>query len=236
MELPRIKRYAVAKSQKKLLISVSALVIGSGVVISLLETKRFSNSLREAAITQGEYLSQELGILRIGISEKHYRSEVFKLWLQMSAITLGILLLALSASFLFIRRITRPLSALAKAAENIDENNLELSLEPGGRDEVGSLASSFKHMGHLINASTRSSQPKTRCHNFLPPAITPLTGGQWSLRLHPFCDPRHRSGYEIHIIHGCRCVPSETRNLTPETRILTPEKRNKKRVGIAHPT
>jgi hypothetical protein len=92
--------------RSKLLISVSALVIGSSVVISLLETKRFSNSLREAAITQGEYLSQELGILRIGISEKHYRSEVFKLWLQMSAITLRILLLALSASFLFMRDVS----------------------------------------------------------------------------------------------------------------------------------
>ena len=44
------------------MISVSALVIGSGVVISLLETRRFSNHLRESAITQGEYLSQELAL------------------------------------------------------------------------------------------------------------------------------------------------------------------------------
>ncbi|MBT8368689.1 MAG: sigma 54-interacting transcriptional regulator, partial [Deltaproteobacteria bacterium] len=90
--------------------------------------------------------SGKAGILRIGISEKHYRSEVLKLWLQMSAITLGILLLALCAGFLFINRITHPLSALAKAAENIDENNLEFNLEPGGRDEVGSLTSSFNRM------------------------------------------------------------------------------------------
>ena len=48
--------------RSKLMISVSALVIGSGLFISLLETRRFSNSLREAAVTQGEYLSQELAL------------------------------------------------------------------------------------------------------------------------------------------------------------------------------
>ena len=220
--------------RSKLMISVSALVIGSGVVISLLETRRFSNHLREAAVTQGEYLSQELalettnkiltndlialrtmldnhlsshpsveylfiikkgqilahtfsgglpkgliginapkdkergnfkrivnhegeyfldiawpifskkaGVLRIGLSEAPYRAAIAKLWLQMTAITLGILLVALSASFLFIKRITRPLSALAEAAENIDAGNLELSVESSGRDEVGRLTSSF---------------------------------------------------------------------------------------------
>ena len=45
--------------RSKLVISVSALVIGSGGIISLLEANRFSKTLRESAITQGEYLSQE---------------------------------------------------------------------------------------------------------------------------------------------------------------------------------
>lgn len=44
------------------MISVSALVIGSGVVISLLETRRFSNSLHEAAVTQGEYISRAVAL------------------------------------------------------------------------------------------------------------------------------------------------------------------------------
>jgi two-component system response regulator HydG len=48
--------------RSKLVISVSALVIGSGLVISLLETNRFSKSLHESAISQGEYLSQELAL------------------------------------------------------------------------------------------------------------------------------------------------------------------------------
>jgi two-component system response regulator HydG len=68
---------------------------------------------------------------------------------------LGILILALSASFLFINRITRPLSALAEAAENIDEENLELSLAPPGRDEVGRLTTSFNNMVRRIRDRTQ---------------------------------------------------------------------------------
>ena len=232
--------------RSKLVISVSALVIGSGLIISLLETNRLSKSLQDAAVTQGEYLSRAValeatnkilindlislqnllnyqleshptlaylfvskdsqilahtfsegiprnligintpksnekgnfkristnegenyldiawpifsgkaGALRIGLSEKPYRLQVIKLWLQMTAITLGILIFALSASFFFINRITRPLSALAEAAENIDERNLELSLKPAGRDEVGRLATSFNNMVRRIRDRTQ---------------------------------------------------------------------------------
>jgi methyl-accepting chemotaxis protein len=94
--------------RSKLVISISTLVIGSGLIISMLETNRFSNSLHESTISQGEYL--------------------------------------------FINRITRPLSALAEAAENIDEKNLEFNLEPAGRDEVGRLTSSLNKIKNEIYA------------------------------------------------------------------------------------
>ena len=231
--------------RSKLLLAVAVLVIGSGLIISLLETDRFSKSLLQAAITQGEYLSQAValeatnkilindliglqnllnhqlhnnssvsylfvskdgnvlahtfaegipvnlvnfnspldsargsfkrittetgdnfldiawpifsgkaGILRIGLSEKPYRSQVLNMWLQMTGVTLGILILALGASFLFIKRITRPLSALAEAAENINEKSMELSLKPAGRDEVGRLTNSFNQMVRRISERT----------------------------------------------------------------------------------
>ncbi|MDH4012388.1 MAG: sigma 54-interacting transcriptional regulator, partial [Desulfobacterales bacterium] len=54
-----------------------------------------------------------------------------------------------------MNRITRPLSALAKAAENIDERNLEFSLEPAGRDEVGRLTTSFNNMIRRIRDRTQ---------------------------------------------------------------------------------
>ena len=245
--------------RSKLVISVSALVIGSGLVISLLETNRFSKSLHESAISQGKYLSQGLaleatnlilindlialqtllnnhllghpllsyifvvkedqilahtfsegfprdllninttknnetgnfkristnegenyidiawpifsgkaGVLRLGLTEKHYHSQVLKLWIEMTSLTLGILFLALSISFLFIKRITRPLSALAEAAENMDERNLELRLEPAGRDEVGRLTTAINRMLDRIREYTqrfeKNAQEVDRAH------------------------------------------------------------------------
>jgi two-component system response regulator HydG len=242
-----------------LVISVSALVIGSGLVISLLETNRFSKSLHESAISQGEYLSQELaleatnlilindlialqtllnnhllsnpllaylfivkedqilahtfaegfprnllsinttknnetgnfkristnegenyidiawpiffgkaGVLRLGLTDKQYRSQVLKLWLQMTGLTLGILFIALTICFLFIKRITRPLSALAEAAENMDERNLELRLEPAGQDEVGRLTTAINRMLDRIREYTqrleKNAQEVDRAH------------------------------------------------------------------------
>ena len=46
----------------KLLLSVCALVIGSGLVISLLVTNHLGSSWHEATITQGEYLAQAVAL------------------------------------------------------------------------------------------------------------------------------------------------------------------------------
>ncbi len=233
----------------KLLVSVLALVIGSGMVISLLVANRFSRSLQEAAIMHGEYLSQAValdatnkilindlmalqnllndqvksnpevsylfvikdekilahtfsegmpedlihfntiknsvtgnhkrivtdkkeyfldiawpifdgkaGTLRIGLSEKSYRSKMAKLWLEMASLTLLILILAIMAGILFITRITRPLTALAKATENIDEKNLKTHVKVTGKDEVSRLTTSFNQMISRISDYTRRIQ------------------------------------------------------------------------------
>lgn len=90
--------------------------------------------------------SGKAGVLRLGLSEKPYKSQVTRLWVEMSVATLGILLLALSLCFLLIARITGPLTELAEVVENIDENNLETAIELKGDDEVGKLATSFNQM------------------------------------------------------------------------------------------
>lgn len=56
------------------------------------------------------------GTLRIGISEAPYRKQVRQLWMQMSLITLGILIFALLISHWMIIRLTRPLGLLTSYA------------------------------------------------------------------------------------------------------------------------
>jgi two-component system response regulator HydG len=124
---------------------------------------------REIVSTEGDrYLdiawpvfSGKAGILRLGISEKPYRKQVNHLWLQMSGLTLVILLLALGGSLLFIKRITRPLAALAKATEKIDEGNLEVNVVAANSDEVGKLTCSFNRMLDRIKDYTNRLEEKT---------------------------------------------------------------------------
>ncbi len=128
-----------------------------------------SFALKEIKSTFGEkYLdivwpifAGKAGVLRLGLSEAPYRRQVTQLWIQMGAITFGILLLALAVSLLFVKRITRPLSMLAAAAEEIDEGRLEMDVAlKEGQDEVGKLTSSFNHMLGRIKDHTRRLEEK----------------------------------------------------------------------------
>jgi len=109
------------------------------------------------------------GVLRLGFSEKPYRQKVTRLWLQMSALTLAILLLALSGTLLFVRRITRPLASLARATQKIDEGEQGVRVRVTGRDEVGRLAASFNHMVARMEEYTQRLEEQTmeleRAHN-----------------------------------------------------------------------
>jgi transcriptional regulator with GAF, ATPase, and Fis domain len=124
---------------------------------------------KEIISTKGErYLdiarpifSGKAGLLRLGISEKPYRDQIAQLWLQMSGLTLAILLLALAGSLLFIKRITGPLAILASAAEKIDEGNLDVQVELKSQDEVGKLTAAFNHMIARIKDHTQRLKEKT---------------------------------------------------------------------------
>jgi two-component system response regulator HydG len=86
------------------------------------------------------------GTLRLGFSEKPYRQRVTQLWVQMSLITFGILVISLATGYLFIIRLTRPLLTLTHATTKIHEGNLDTEITVKGRAEVTQLASSFKGM------------------------------------------------------------------------------------------
>jgi transcriptional regulator with GAF, ATPase, and Fis domain len=124
---------------------------------------------KEIISTEGEryfdiawaIFSGKAGTLRLGVLEKPFRDQVKQLWLQMSALTLSILLIAIAVSLFFIRRVTRPLARLAATAEKIDEDRLETIVElKEGQDEVGKLTSSFNHMLARIKDYTRRIEGK----------------------------------------------------------------------------
>ena len=144
-----------------------------GVPVALIKAnKPYSaerSNLREIASTEGEkYLdiawpifAGKAGVLRLGLSEKPYRQQVTRLWLQMSGITLVILLFALTGTLLLVRRVTSPLAALAEATQKIDEGGLDVRVQVQGQDEVGRLAASFNHMVARLEEYTGRLEEQT---------------------------------------------------------------------------
>lgn len=84
-----------------------------------------------------------------------------KLWIQMGTFAAGVLLLAIADSYFLIRRITRPLSALAEAAENLDQGSLDFRAEPTHRDEVGRLTIAINRMVQRIGGYTQRLEKNT---------------------------------------------------------------------------
>ena len=143
--------------------------VPTGLLQANTETPTDSFRLKNIKSTEGDYyldiawpiFSGKAGVLRLGFSEKPYRRQVTQLWIQMSAITFGILLFALAVSLLFVKRVTRPLSTLAAAAQKIDEDRLDMIVDlKEGQDEVGKLTSSFNHMLARIKDYTRRLEGK----------------------------------------------------------------------------
>jgi len=88
----------------------------------------------------------QAGMLRAGFFEKAYLEDAAGLRLQISLLTVAVLLICLAAGHLFVRHITRQLVRLTEAVEHIDEAHMELSLSIETRDEVGRLSSAFHKM------------------------------------------------------------------------------------------
>jgi two-component system response regulator HydG len=78
----------------------------------------------------------------------------------MSLLTLGILLLAVAGTLVFVRQITRPLMALAHATQRIDHGEVGVRVSVRGQDEVGRLAASFNSMVVRIEESTQGLEEK----------------------------------------------------------------------------
>jgi transcriptional regulator with GAF, ATPase, and Fis domain len=100
------------------------------------------------------------GVLRVGLSKATYSKQVNQLWLEIALLTLGILCVALIASLLFIKKVTRPLTVLADTAEKIDAGRLNQTVNISAHGEIGILAQSFNHMLERIKGYTQRLEQK----------------------------------------------------------------------------
>jgi two-component system response regulator HydG len=155
---PLLSYLFIAKDEK-----VLAHTISLGVPLELMKANQTNNQhqfhLQKISSTEGEkYLDiawpifgGKAGVLRAGFSEKPYRQQVARLWLQMSVVTVAILFLAVGVTLLLVRKVTGPLAELAEATHKVEEGELDFRVKVKSHDEVGRLAASFNHMvGRLL--------------------------------------------------------------------------------------
>jgi two-component system response regulator HydG len=102
------------------------------------------------------------GVLRMGFSETVFSRQVRQLWVRMSAITLGILVLALGMSQWAIGRLIRPLGELTRYAEKIDFGNPDLRIAVKGGKEVTLLTAAFNAMLVRLQDYTTRLKDNTR--------------------------------------------------------------------------
>lgn len=125
--------------------------------------------LQEISTTDGQHfldiawpiLEGDAGTLRLGFSQRDYREHVVSLWQQMTGLTLGILLLALTGTLLFVKRITRPLTELVMATHKVNQGELDVRVRVGREDEVATLATAFNHMLDRIEDYTSRLEKQT---------------------------------------------------------------------------
>jgi DNA-binding NtrC family response regulator/HAMP domain-containing protein len=144
--------------------------VPSQLIISNSPVSSERHRLQKIGSTTGEHyldiawpiFSGKGGTLRVGFSERSLTENLTGLWLEISFLTLGILLMAVLGSLIYVKRITLPLDRLAKAVQKVDEGALDIQVNAHGNDEVAKLAASFNLMVERIHEYTQRLQEKGR--------------------------------------------------------------------------
>jgi signal transduction histidine kinase len=122
-------------------------------------TPRREDSVSATAIPLKSNNGRVLGVLTVAIS----RNSLVEEQQQIRAIAYGVasggILLAIIFSLWIAARVSRPIEALARAAEEVASGSLDTQVPVRGNDEVAVLARSFNHMtAELTNQRERLVQ------------------------------------------------------------------------------
>ena len=113
----------------------------------LLSEERFVNYRYEGVEKRAVWLPLSNGMrLNISVPVREI-NEGWQNWSRQVTITFAVLLLIFAFLIMsFVGRITRPLRALTRVAEQMGEGNYECSLDYDGKDEVGILTRTFRQL------------------------------------------------------------------------------------------
>jgi len=95
-----------------------------------------------------------IGAVSLGLASTVLDAEIFSNRVSTSALGAILLALGVLASFYLAARIATPMSALHAATAEISRGNYEISVLPGGSEEIQSLSEAFTRMAAELRATT----------------------------------------------------------------------------------
>jgi len=90
--------------------------------------------------------TEKIGYVRLIYSQEKIRQETTASILLVVLVTLGIVVLSLGLTLIFIQRLLGPVNKLVEATKKIAEGDLDVPIIATSNDELGQLAGSFSHM------------------------------------------------------------------------------------------
>jgi serine phosphatase RsbU (regulator of sigma subunit)/HAMP domain-containing protein len=133
-----------------------------------------------------------LGSVNVGFSVIEINDRLREHVVYVMILSTFFLIIFISISILFSRKLTGPLEKLTQAMRKINEGNLDEKVEPETNDEIGQLSSSFNimveglkerqiidHLGHALSATFQFTKLTTLIRDSLRNAI-----GAKSVRLY----------------------------------------------------
>ncbi len=97
----------------------------------------------------------EVGVVRLGLSEKHINESVNSIVRVQILIIIGVLILGGIVVTIINTALTRPISELIKGAHEISGGNLKYRVNIIRKDEIGELAESFNAMTESLSEANK---------------------------------------------------------------------------------
>jgi len=137
--------------------------------ISLTPGSLTEGGIIESALLKGEvfhlskkfvYTGIEWGWIHIGLSTESYNKASSEMIFRAILLALATILLSFIATFLFTRKLTKPISDLALMTKKIESGDLSARVNIRSKDELGMLADSFNKMTDAVSKSRENLENK----------------------------------------------------------------------------
>lgn len=106
------------------------------------------------------YTGIEWGWIHIGLSTESYNKATSEMVIRAILLALATILISFVATFLFTKKLTKPISDLAIMTKKIESGDLSARVNIRSKDELGMLADSFNKMTEAVSKSQETLENK----------------------------------------------------------------------------